>query len=66
MKDKKLKEIWSWIGSKEVYKLGVTNKQVIEKFGLESKPIWDKMKTNLRCDNGMFHEKGRWFRWHEN
>ena len=57
----KLYEIWNWIGSGgERYKNGVTNKEVIDEFGITYKDAWNKLKARKKS---MFYENGRWFRW---
>ena len=56
----KLYEIFNWLGNKELYKTGVTNKQVIDRFGITYKDAWIKLKARKKA---MFFEEGRWYRW---
>ena len=56
----KLYEIFNWLANKERYKNGVTNKQVIDEFGVTYKDAWTKLKSRKKS---MFYENGRWFRW---
>jgi len=66
MKDAQIEEIWKWLGTKNNYENGVTNKQVIEKFGETYKDAWKTVKSRFNCENGMFYENGKWCRWHSN
>jgi hypothetical protein len=56
----KLHEIFNWMNNKELYKNGVTNDDVINKFGATYKDAWTKLKSRKKS---LFYENGRWFRW---
>jgi hypothetical protein len=57
---RKLYEIFNWLNNKPRYKNGVTNKEVINHFGIEYKDAWTKLKSRKKV---MFYENGKWYRW---
>lgn len=59
-------ELWYWLGYDPQFTNGVTNQDVYNKFGIEVKETWVKMKRNHKKQDGLFYEDGRWYRWHRN
>lgn len=60
-------EIWWWLGQKEQYENGVTNKDVVKKFGESHREAWELLKQRSRYHrNMMFYEDGKWKRWFKN
>lgn len=56
----KIHEIFNWMNGKERYKEGVTNDDVLNRFGGTYTDAWTKLK---RRKKSLFFENGRWFRW---
>jgi hypothetical protein len=67
MEEKQINDLWLWVGSTDNFSKGVTNKQVVDKFGEGYKKAWSKTKRRYGgIENGMFYEDGKWYRWFEN
>jgi len=54
-------QIFDWMRTYDNYKSGVTNNQVLERFGSEYKKAWGYLK---KCKTLVFFEGGKWHSWH--
>ena len=67
MDEEKIYELWLFVSNKRNYKVGVTNKQILEKFGTDYERAWRKLKDRSRRYTGiLFYEGKRWFAWEPN